>query len=163
MANVITGIRIIASVGLLFCPAFSSSFYGLYLLAGISDMIDGSVARRTGTAGDFGTKLDTLADLIFAAVCLYKLLPVLEIPPWLYTWIGLIALIRIVNIVSGYVRQHRFVVAHTAMNKVTGLLLFLLPLTIFFIDLGYTAPLVCAVATFAALQEGHFIRTGRAA
>ena len=43
------------------------------------------------------------------------------------------------------------------MNKATGALLFLLPLTVSCIDLRYTAPIVCAVATFAALQEGHLI------
>ncbi len=162
MANLITGIRILASVGLLFCPTLSSSFYGLYLLAGLSDMIDGPVARRTGTADAFGAKLDTLADLLFAAACLYKLLPVLDIPVWLYIWIGLIALVKIANVVFGFAVQKRFVSLHTHMNKATGAILFLLPLTISFIDLRYTAPLACAIATFAAVQEGHFIRTGRA-
>ena len=161
MANIITGIRIIASVGLLFCPAFSSPFYGLYLLAGISDMIDGPVARRMGKASDFGAKLDTVADLVFAVVCLYKLLPALNIPVWLYAWIAVIALVKVVNVVSGYVTRDRFVAAHTTLNKVTGLLLFLLPLTIGYIDLRYAAPIICAVATLAAVQEGHFIRTGR--
>ena len=161
MANLITAIRILASVGLLFCPAFSSPFYGLYLLAGISDMIDGPVARRTGTASDFGAKLDTGADLLFVAVCLYKLLPVLDVPGWLYAWIGVIALIKIINLVSGYVMQKRFVSLHTPMNKAAGALLFLLPLTFPYIELKYTSVVVCAVATFAAVQEGHFLRTGR--
>ncbi len=161
MANLITGIRILASVGLLFCPAFSSLFYGLYLLAGISDMIDGPVARRTGTASDFGAKLDTGADLLFVAVCLYKLLPVLDVPGWLYAWIGIIALVKAVNFVSGYVKQKRFVALHTPMNKAAGALLFLLPLTLSCIELKYTSVVVCAVATFAAVQEGHFLRTGR--
>ena len=163
MANLITGIRILASVGLLFCPAFSSLFYGLYLLAGISDMIDGPVARRTGTASDFGAKLDTGADLLFVAVCLYKLLPALDVPVWLYVWIGLIALVKAANVVSGYVMQKHFVALHTPMNKATGALLFLLPLTLSCIELKYTSVVVCAVATFAAVQEGHFLRTGREA
>ena len=47
------------------------------------------------------------------------------------------------------------------MNKVTGILLFLLPLTLPVVELKYSAPLVCTVATFAAIQEGHYIRTGR--
>ena len=81
----------------------------------------------------------------------------------MYIWIGGIALIKIVNILSGYVMQDRFVAAHTTMNKVTGLLLFLLPLTICYIDLIYTSLVICVVATFAAVQEGHFIRTDRAA
>ena len=161
MANLITGIRVLASVGLLFCPALSPSFFALYLLAGLTDMIDGPVARKTHTATAFGAKLDTAADILFAAVCLVKLLPVLNIPLWLFIWIGLIALIKIINIVSGFVIRKRFVSLHTPMNKATGALLFLLPLTVSYIDLRYTAPIVCAVATFAALQEGHLIRTGR--
>lgn len=161
MANLITGIRVLASVGLLFCPALSPSFFALYLLAGLTDMIDGPVARKTHTATAFGAKLDTAADILFAAVCLVKLLPVLNIPLWLFIWIGLIALIKIMNIVSGFVIRKRFVSVHTPMNKATGALLFLLPLTVSCIDLRYTAPIVCAVATFAALQEGHLIRTGR--
>jgi len=47
------------------------------------------------------------------------------------------------------------------MNKVTGILLFILPLTLPVVELKYSTPLVCAVATFAAIQEGHFIRTER--
>ena len=161
MANLITGIRVLASVGLLFCPALSPSFFALYLLAGLTDMIDGPVARKTHTATAFGAKLDTAADILFAAVCLVKLLPVLNIPLWMFIWIGLIALIKIMNIVSGFVIRKRFVSVHTPMNKATGALLFLLPLTVSCIDLRYTAPIVCAVATFAALQEGNLIRTGR--
>ena len=161
MANLITGIRVLASVGLLFCPALSPSFFALYLLAGLADMIDGPVARKTHTATAFGAKLDTAADILFAAVCLVKLLPVLNIPLWMFIWIGLIALIKIMNIVSGFVIRKRFVSVHTPMNKATGALLFLLPLTVSCIDLRYTAPIVCAVATFAALQEGNLIRTGR--
>ena len=161
MANLITGIRVLASVGLLFCPALSPSFFALYLLAGLTDMIDGPVARKTHTATAFGAKLDTAADILFAAVCLVKLLPVLNIPLWMFIWIGLIALIKIMNIFSGFVIRKRFVSVHTPMNKATGALLFLLPLTVSCIDLRYTAPIVCAVATFAALQEGHLIRTGR--
>ena len=62
MANIITGIRILCSIALLFFPAFSPSFYALYIAAGVSDMIDGTVARKTGTASEFGSKLDTAAD-----------------------------------------------------------------------------------------------------
>ena len=62
--------------------------------------------------------------------------------------------------ISGYVMQKRFVALHTPMNKATGVLLFLLPLTLSLIELKYSAAPVCAVATFAAVQEGHFIRTG---
>lgn len=161
MANIVTSIRILCSIALLFCPAFSPAFYALYLTAGVSDMVDGWVARRTHTASELGAKLDTIADIVFVIVCLVKMLPVLNIPVWLYVWIGVIALIKIINIISGFVVQKRFVSVHSIMNKTTGLLLFVFPLTISFIDLKYSAAVLCFIATFAAIQEGHFTRTNQ--
>ena len=159
MANLITSLRILCSIALLFCPTFSVAFYALYTIAGLTDMIDGWVARKTNTVSDFGSKLDTVADVVFVVVCLIKLLPVMEMPVWLYVWIGIIAFIKVINIVSGFIVQRRFVAVHSVMNKVTGALLFALPLTLSFVDLKYSATAVCIVATFAAVQEGHFIRT----
>ena len=159
MANIITFVRILCSIAILFCPVFSVAFYSLYITAGLTDMIDGWVARKTNTISEFGAKLDTVADFVFVVVCLVKLLPIMDFPSWLYIWIGVIALIKIINIVSGYVIQKQFVTIHSLMNKVTGLLLFILPLTLSFINLRYSAVMVCLVATFAAIQEGHLIRT----
>ena len=161
MANAISIIRIPASIALLFCRAFSPAFYVFYIAAGLSDMLDGFVARKTDTVSKLGTRLDTIADFVFVVVCLIKLLPVLSVPAWLYAWIGIIALIKVVNIVSGFAVQKRFVAVHSVMNKATGALLFLLPLTIPAAPLNYSEVIVCAAATFAAIQEGHFIRTGR--
>ena len=161
MANAISIFRITASIALLFCRAFSPAFYVFYIAAGLSDMLDGYVARKTDTASKLGARLDTIADFVFVVVCLIKLLPVLSVPAWLYGWIGIIALIKAVNIVSGFAVQKRFVAVHSVMNKTTGALLFLLPLTIPAAPLNYSAVIVCAAATFAAIQEGRFIRTGR--
>ena len=161
MANVITGIRMVCAAALLCVRPLSPAFYALYVAAGITDMIDGTVARRTGTASEFGAKLDTAADFALVAACLIQLIPVLELPVWLSVWIGAIALIKMINIASGYGMRGKFVTAHTTMNRVTGVLLFLLPLTLRFMDLRISGSLVCAVATFAAIQEGHYIRTGR--
>ena len=161
IANIITGSRIVFSVAILFFTPLSPMFYVLYCAAGLTDMIDGTVARKTNTVSAFGAKLDTAADLLFVAVCLIKLLPILDIPIWLYIWIAVIALIKIINIISVVIKYKRMIAVHSVMNKVTGALLFCLPLTLSFIDLKYSAIVVCAAATFAAIQEGHYIRTGR--
>ena len=158
MANIITGLRILCGIALLFCPVFSLSFYTLYILAGVSDMIDGTVARKTGTVSEFGSKLDTVADFVLVAVCLIKILPVIDIPIWLIIWIIVIALIKVINIISGYVMRKEFVAVHTMMNKMTGIVLFILPLTISFIELKYSGVFVCALATVAAIQEGYMIK-----
>jgi CDP-diacylglycerol--glycerol-3-phosphate 3-phosphatidyltransferase len=160
MANALTGLRILMSAAILFCPVFSPIFYGLYLVAGLSDMADGIIARKTNSVSEFGSRFDSIADFVFVAVCLIKVLPVMDIPIWLYVWTAVIALIKIINIISGYVMQKRYVAVHTTMNKVTGMLLFMLPPTLSIVPLIYTGIPICSVATFAAVQEGHLIRTG---
>lgn len=127
---------------------------------GASDIIDGAVARKTNTVSAFGSKLDTIADMVFVAVCLIKLLPVLTVPVWLYIWIGIIALIKVANIAAGYIRQKELISVHSTINKVTGGLLFLLPMTLTFIDIRIGAVIICVVATAAAIHEGHLIKTG---
>ena len=153
MANLVTTIRILCRVALLFCAALSPWFYALYITAGVSDMVDGWVARKTNMVSDFGSKLDTVADNIFVVVCLVKLLPVLHLPVWIYVWVGIIACIKVFNIVYSYVVRNQFLDDHSILNKVTGALLFLLPLTLSVIDVKYSAAIVCAVATVAAVKE----------
>ncbi len=160
IANIITSCRIFCSILMMFFPVFSSEFFIVYLLCGISDMVDGTVARKTNAANEFGARFDTVADFIFVAVSLIKLLPIIHIPRWLWTWIVVIAIIKISNIISGFIYKKKLISLHTIMNKTTGLLLFLLPLTIHFIELKYSSVVVCSIATFSAIQECHIIRTG---
>lgn len=159
MANIITGCRILCSIFLLFVPSFSPIFYILYLVAGFTDMIDGTIARKTNTASEFGSRLDTIADITLVVVCMIKLLPILTIPTWLCIWIGVIAIIKVFNIISGYILQKKFAAVHTILNKITGAILFILPLTLSIVDLKYSGGFICTLATLAALQEGYLIRT----
>ncbi len=158
-ANIITFSRIILSLVLLLTEPLSSPFLAVYLLCGLTDMVDGTVARRTNTVSVFGSRLDTAADFVMVAVCLIKLIPVLDFEPWMLIWLAAIALIKAINVISGLVMHKRLVTPHTALNKVTGCIIFILPFTLNFIDFKYSAALSCAVATLAAIQEGHFIRT----
>lgn len=161
MANIITLCRIILSVSILFFPAFSPMFYGAYVLAGLTDMIDGAVARKTNTVSKWGSKLDTLADFVLVVVSMIKLLPAINIPFFLWIGIGVVAVIKAWNMILGYAVYQEFLAIHTVANKLTGLMLFLLPLTLKWIIVQYSGSVVCAVAAFAAVQEGYYIRTGK--
>lgn len=154
MANIITGIRIVLSVALMFFPVLSPAFFVLYVAGDLSDMIDGAATRRTGTVSEFGSRLDTFADIVFAAVCLIKLLPILDVPVWLYVWFAVIAIIKFSSIIAGFIRQKQLASVHSVLNKAAGLLLFVFPLTLAFMDLRYSAAVVCMAATVAAIQEG---------
>ena len=154
MANAITCLRIclriICSAALLFCPALSAPFYALYIIAGASVMIDGTIARKTVTVSELDSKLYTAADFVFVAVCLLKLLPALDAEAWMLIWTGIVALIKVTSIVFGGAVQNKLVAVHSVMNRITGALLFALPLTVGIID---SAGVVLLAATVAAVQE----------
>ena len=157
IANIVTGCRILGSVLLLFFPAFSVEFYIIYIICGFGDMIDGTIARKTNSACEFGAKIDTAADFAFITVSLIKILPAIDVPGWLWIWGGVIAVIKSGTAIWGFVLKKQFVALHTVMNKITGALLFLLPLTLSFIEPKYSLTAVCFAATFAAVQEWAYV------
>jgi len=167
IANIVTGCRMVGSILMLFFPAFSAAFYALYLFCGLSDMIDGTIARKTQSASEFGAKIDTAADLVFVTISFIKILPAMSLPPWVWTWGGIIALIRLGNCLRGYLLTRQLIALHTIANKLTGSLLFLWPFTLSFFEANDCAVVVCAIATFAAIQEGGCIaakaKAGRSA
>ena len=158
--NIITLSRIPMAVALPFVQSSPAVFWTLYLLCGFSDVLDGAVARSTGTVSRLGERLDTIADIIFVAVWIVLFIPAMNVGRWLWIWTGIIALIKVVNVISGLAMKKGFVAKHTPANKATGILLFLLPMVILLevIKVPYIV-LVCLLATFAAIQEGHLIRT----
>ncbi len=160
MANSLTICRIVLCVVLLITDAFSPAFFLAYALAGLTDMLDGYVARKTNSASELGTRLDSIADLVLVIVCLEKLLPAIDVPIWLWAWVAAIAIVKVVNMASGLVVERRLVMPHTVANKVAGLVAFLVPLAIPLLGVVSPAIIACVVATFAAIQEGHLIRTG---
>lgn len=160
MANSLTICRIVLCVALLITDAFSPAFFLAYALAGLTDMLDGYVARKTNSASELGARLDSIADLVLVIVCLVKLLPAIDVPKWLRAWVAAIAIVKVVNMASGLVVERRLVMHHTVANKMAGFATFLVPLAIPLLGVVSPAIIACVVATFAAIQEGHLIRTG---
>ena len=152
MPNIITLFRIAGSLGLLLCDVANNSFWIIYALCGISDIADGWLARKLKCATKTGALLDSLADICFVACCAWKLLPILELPQWLWLWAGAIVAIKIVNQISTLVMYGRCCFPHTTANKASGFLLFIaVPMTSWSI---IPIVIVAAVATFAAIHEG---------
>ena len=120
-------------------------------------MIDGTIARKMGAVSGFGARLDTVSDFVFMLVAFIRFAPYLHIPTWLWIWVGIIATIKFCGAVWGFILTREITFPHTVLNKVTGFLLFLLPMTISFIELTYTLPFVCSVATVAAIHEGCYV------
>lgn len=163
-ADCITGVRILCSFSMLFCKTFSPAFYTLYLICGISDVLDGELARRSCTVSEFGAKFDTFADIVFFVIVLVKILYAVYIPKWLTVWIAGIAFIKCANIVTGLVLYRHFIAEHTVMNKICGVILFvIIPLCTGVFSQRTSAVMIvltCAASTFAAVQEWYYILNG---
>ena len=157
--NFLSVSRIALCLPLLLVDAMTLPFWVLYLIAGLTDILDGFLARRWGVESKFGARLDSLADFVFVLAVGYKLFPWLKLPAALWMMIAFIALMKIVNAISSYVVRHRIEYLHTKANKLTGLLLFIGMMAIgqsFFLPVAWV---VACIALFAAVQEGHFIRS----
>ena len=124
-------------------------------------MVDGTIARKTKSVSEFGARLDTVADIVFVAVCSVKILPLMQFSTWMWTWIVVIVIIKIGNVVWGLISTKKLVSLHTILNKVTGFLLFLLPLTFSIIAPIYTSAVVCFMASLSAINEMYHIRIGK--
>jgi len=161
IANIITGSRVAFSLPLLFIPLSSALFYILYLFCGLTDMIDGAIARKTGAVSKFGARLDTVADFVFMFVCSIKILPIMHIPAWLWVWIIIVALIKIFNIALVFIQKKKLLSIHSVLNKTTGVALFLLPLSLAFVETTYSVATICVLATIAVMQEVYFIAKGQ--
>ena len=153
LPNILSVGRLLLSPLLLLTKAFSPWFYMLYLACGISDMADGWLARRWHLETRTGARLDSMGDMVFACVCLVKLLPALDICGWRFVWICAIALLRLAAAAIGYGKRRTLEPFHTLSNKLTGLALFLLPLLWFAMDQELLCMCACIMATLAALEE----------
>ena len=151
--------RIVLCLPLLLVDAMTVPFWVLYVIGGTTDMLDGFLARRLDVESKFGARLDGLADFVFVLAVGYKLFPWLKLPATLWVMIWLVTLVKMFNAICSYVVRHRIEYLHTKANKLTGFLLFIGMMTIgqsYFIILAW---MIACVALFAAIQEGHIIRS----
>ena len=157
--NLLSALRIALFLPLFLVDAMTVPFWVLYVIAGTTDMLDGFLARRWGVESKFGAGLDSLADFVLVIAVGYKLFPHLKLPATLWMMIGLIAIVKMFNAICSYVVKHRIEYLHTKANKLTGFLLFIGMVAI---GRSYFVPVVwmiACIALFAAIQEGHYIRS----
>ena len=153
LANMVTGIRVLGSVCILCVPVFSPLFYSIYLLCGFTDMIDGTIARKTNAVTSFGSQLDSVADLMFLAAASIRILPVIYMPAWLWCSALVVFGMKIAAVIWKCILGQPGMFPHTLLNKIAGLLLFLLPLSLPFAEIKYGGGIVCVAAFLSAAQE----------
>lgn len=155
LPNCITVLRIVGTLTLLLIEPLSVAFFWVYALTGITDVLDGFIARLTGSVTEFGAKLDSTADLLFYGVMLVRIFPVMwvRLPGEIWFAVGLILLIRVISYSVAASKTGQFASLHTYMNKFTGFAVFCVP---FVILQPFAVPVcssVCLIAALASAEE----------
>ena len=128
-ANAVTCMRIAATVAMVFTEPLSAGFFVLYTFAGVTDVLDGFIARRTHTSSEKGARLDSVADMLFYATMIIRLFPRLfkMLPKRIWIYAAAAVSIRLGSYLAAFIKYKRFASLHTYMNKLTGAAVFLLP------------------------------------
>ncbi|MEK4511450.1 MULTISPECIES: CDP-alcohol phosphatidyltransferase family protein [Paenibacillus] len=151
--NYLSFCRILFSLALFVVQPLSIVFYVIYIACGISDMLDGYIARKKGVASLFGAKLDSIADLIMLIVLFVILYPIVNLTNPIIIWIIAIGMTRIVSMIVVLVKYKTFAILHTYGNKISGLSLFIFPLLLPYIDVSVLINIICIVASLSAIEE----------
>jgi CDP-diacylglycerol--glycerol-3-phosphate 3-phosphatidyltransferase len=132
-----------------------TAFIVVYIAIGITDVLDGLIARRLGCESDFGAKLDSIADFIFYSIFVFmflKLYPsILELPHQ----VALIVIIsiRLINMLLTKLKYKRVVFIHTLANKASGVIIYLMPLALLFIQHSFVLWAILIIVFIAAIEE----------
>ena len=151
--NYISFSRIIFSLILIFIKPLSVAFYAIYIICGFSDILDGFIARKTGTTSRLGEKLDSMADMIMTGVLLVVLYPIVNPATKIIIWIISIGIIRLASMVVAMKKYKTFAMLHTYGNKITGIVLFIFPILLPYINTTMLMYIICVVASISAIEE----------
>ncbi|MCL1996490.1 MAG: CDP-alcohol phosphatidyltransferase family protein [Defluviitaleaceae bacterium] len=153
LPNVLSVARILMCLPLLVLVPFSLEFLVIYTIAGITDMIDGPLARRTNTTTSLGANLDGIADLLFAVVVLFRIVPVLDISLMFLIMIAVVLGMKFSAIIIGYIRHKEIILLHTYANKFAAFALFLFPLMYIMVELNLLLSVLIIIASVAFMEE----------
>ena len=153
MASFFTTIRIVGAFVLLLLKPLSASFFAVYFLCCISDILDGYIARKTETTSKFGEIFDSIADFILIVIVFIIFIPLIEWDQWMVYWICIIALMRFLSLGIGFLKYRAFSLLHTYTNKVTGIALICFPILFQIFGKTITTFILCGLASLSALEE----------
>lgn len=125
LPNLLSAIRLVLAPLPLLIGGDRLAVFAVLAAGGLTDALDGPLARRLGVASKAGARLDSLADLAFFAGLAWWL--ILYAPGMLAAWWPLfagVAAVRLAAALIGRLRHGAWIALHTWSNKLTGMAVF---------------------------------------
>ena len=159
--NILSLIRLISIIPLMLLTPLQLPFMTIYVIAGLTDMIDGPIARKFDVASPSGATLDATADILLVFVVLFRLFPLIEISNWVIIWIVIVIVMKILASVVGYIRHKQLILLHTYSNKFFIFALFLFPVFYSFMDADIVLTVLLIIATIAFTEDIYINATSK--
>jgi len=136
LANRITVFRIFLVPLIVFFLLYSSKYYMhliaafIFLIASLTDLIDGYIARYRNEVTNFGKLLDPIADKLLTSSALISLVDLQKIPAWIVVFIigrdFCISGLRSIAASQGFVIQASVIGKYKTVFEICGILLLIL-------------------------------------
>lgn len=151
--NALSVARVPLSLSILFVRPFSAWFFVLYVLCGITDVLDGFIARRCHAESQLGAVLDSIADFVFFLSALYVFLTAIAIPPLIVIWAFSLVIVRGAGLIAAFSKFQSWAALHTYAYKIVGFVFFCFPAFYALMGAGMAGVILCSIATFATAEE----------
>ncbi len=149
--NILSFLRIFLSISLAFLHYGTGSFIIVYLFCGLTDILDGYIARKFNLESIFGAKIDSFADIfMFIMITYIVVIQKYELLQPFLILILLITLIKLINLLMPFFKCKKFASIHTWANKLTGMLIFIVPLLL---HNSLIILSICIIAFLSAIEE----------
>ena len=151
--NIISSLSIAAAASLFFFTTISASFLSIYLFCGITDFVDGTLARKLNVASLLGAKLDTAGDVMtycsLAKILIFHNL----VPVWILVWMGIAVLGFLISAAIAKKRFGKFYFVHSLFGKILGASVFVMPFLINWFGEKVALSIICLIASIAAIES----------
>ncbi|MBR0413529.1 MAG: CDP-alcohol phosphatidyltransferase family protein [Clostridia bacterium] len=125
--NIISSARIIAGASLFLFSDVTNGFIALYVFCGITDLIDGPIARKLNATSSIGALLDTVGDIVTYMAFAKILLVQKQVPKSIVIWMLGVAAIHLIAGLVSLIKVKKFYVVHSLFGKILGGSVFVLP------------------------------------
>ena len=153
LANILTFSRIVlATILLVFFKEISTLFIFIYTVALITDMIDGTIARKTGTCSPKGALLDSIADFILDASLLKVVIKMKIMKKRFFVWLILALAIGFISPIINLVKHKKLFFIHSISCKMVMGLLIAVPFSIQFGFFDSFVTVILCLLTFSMVE-----------
>ena len=124
--NLLSVIRIVLALSIIIFANNNKFVFSIVLLCGLTDALDGYIARKYHFESKLGAKLDSLGDYVFFLILvLYFFIWHIDLIKENSIFIGIIIIVRLLSLLVCWIKNKKIYSLHTISNKITGVLLFI--------------------------------------